>query len=954
MADTTALKNRIRAAIKSNDNQEITGPVLQQALLDMVDELNGATETEASQRQSNDNTLQQNINTERQARIDADGALGQRITEENQRAQTAEQNLQQNIDKILLKRSITPPSSSAFWWAFNNVLKGKTGWARISNASTAFLYDGRTPIPGGGFAGEFKYFDFSALTQPRFYIIAADASKDVVLEFFDEPSVFKFILDNKNNIAQINTALNEIGIRIDNSNAQITQLNRVVIKKINFVSSLPETFNSGNPGTYFRHSWYFSFSLVRKMLDTFGVFSIYMEITASAQRSQSNGALYCNESTNKKNISFHEEDGVLTTGLMQINFNEDDYDFALAHYDNLPFFWQWSGGGDVTFSVVQAYYFGSNVVNEQDLDNIEQDLDNIEETFEIKYRGYSAMTAIDVKKDGSGDFTTIQEAINSIVDASVINQYVINIYDDFEVNDLTQLWKVGTPTQRNTEVAPSTSIALVVLKDWIHIRGIGSPKRLYVESPNVDMPGSCFRYIQTVYPKGNCTIENLYIGIQGGRYAIHQEANGSTSSPDYHATTHYKDLVVEHKGNYMYTNGSSWNSTMAQANGTAPGLKVIYEHVKWISDCNIPFYTHTNLQNGSKSYDEPNEVTFINCSMVTNKNVSLSNFNPYWSDIGSNKITRIKMIGCNFPKFSAGLGGSRGLETTVLKTDVESGGARVTGNGNIPMVPFVNSFVGCLGFKTIELEQTIDITGGSAYDLIWGSTIRKYEGTVDSVGKILGKRYISEAQSWASDTPSQVYTLAHILGNCASNPKTLIVKVGNVEYTINLNKNYVTSDGSDYTPTTVPAYSNSQIITDINNQFPDVFVCERDYYEMYSFDDCQEMAVNRTAETINAGDAVCHDYANGFNAWRLANSGEKADGIAGCRINPSVNGYDNVGNIILADKAIFENNLIGIPSGATAGSTFILGSGRRKNWYQGTGNNATFVAIGGGYCKYIK
>ena len=82
MADTTALKNRINAAIKANDNQEITGPVLQQSLLDIVDELNGATETEASQRQSGDSTLQQGINTERQARIDADNALGQRITQE--------------------------------------------------------------------------------------------------------------------------------------------------------------------------------------------------------------------------------------------------------------------------------------------------------------------------------------------------------------------------------------------------------------------------------------------------------------------------------------------------------------------------------------------------------------------------------------------------------------------------------------------------------------------------------------------------------------------------------------------------------------------------------------------------------------------------------------------------------------------------------------------------------
>ena len=41
MADTTALKNRIRAAVKANDNQEITGPILQQTLLDIIDELSG-------------------------------------------------------------------------------------------------------------------------------------------------------------------------------------------------------------------------------------------------------------------------------------------------------------------------------------------------------------------------------------------------------------------------------------------------------------------------------------------------------------------------------------------------------------------------------------------------------------------------------------------------------------------------------------------------------------------------------------------------------------------------------------------------------------------------------------------------------------------------------------------------------------------------------------------------
>lgn len=59
MADTTALKNRIRAAIKANDNQEITGPVLQQTLLDIVDELdlNPELEDEITARQQGDTEL---------------------------------------------------------------------------------------------------------------------------------------------------------------------------------------------------------------------------------------------------------------------------------------------------------------------------------------------------------------------------------------------------------------------------------------------------------------------------------------------------------------------------------------------------------------------------------------------------------------------------------------------------------------------------------------------------------------------------------------------------------------------------------------------------------------------------------------------------------------------------------------------------------------------------------
>lgn len=75
MADVTALENRIRSLIKTNGNQEITGAVAQQVLLDIVDSLNTYFEAEASARQNADNTLQSNINSEASTRQNADSVL---------------------------------------------------------------------------------------------------------------------------------------------------------------------------------------------------------------------------------------------------------------------------------------------------------------------------------------------------------------------------------------------------------------------------------------------------------------------------------------------------------------------------------------------------------------------------------------------------------------------------------------------------------------------------------------------------------------------------------------------------------------------------------------------------------------------------------------------------------------------------------------------------------------
>jgi hypothetical protein len=157
--------------------------------------------------------------------------------------------------------------------------------------------------------------------------------------------------------------------------------------------------------------------------------------------------------------------------------------------------------------------------------------------------------------------------------------------------------------------------------------------------------------------------------------------------------------------------------------------------------------------------------------------------------------------------------------------------------------------------------------------------------------------------------------LPYLLGNCANNPKTLIVSVDGVEHTITFHKNYMTADGSDYGPTTQPAISGTDILNQINKVFSEhfIFIINNDdlyrrhpeIMRLYNFADCVETAINTSNEAWKPWQCVKRDYINGVKGWRLANAGEIPDGIVGERIDAPYDGKYSEGVIILADKAIF-------------------------------------------------
>lgn len=541
---------------------------------------------------------------------------------------------------------------------------------------------------------------------------------------------------------------------------------------------------------------------------------------------------------------------------------------------------------DTENTVTLEYFYESdlaNYVSEVD-EKRGKEIAGLKQKIDYNHGNYNLMKHIAVKKDGTGDFKDIQEAINSIKDASPENQYDIQIYDDFEVNDLNMLYK--NDGSKNTESNPSVMVAFIWTKSWVHLRGMGFQRKINVVNPNIDMEGASFQNVHNIFVKGNVIINNLYFGIKGGRYAIHQDCSSDgLSSPDANATTKYINVTAEHFGNITYTNGTQWGSSFAQANGISDGQTMIYENCKWIAHETSPFYTHEN-----KDYKNPVHLVFKKCSMLTFANNNIYDKGIYLGDIGSNQKAILDIIGCNFYSFNANrYGNIRGLETSRLGDNIKMGGCNLHGYGNGKMC--VNqSTIETLIFETTNNNSSVKVVGGTAYDVLWGEDFKVYSGTSNAHGLAIGSRKIYDKQSWWGSNATNVYSMAARLGNCAKSPKTLIIDVDGEEHTITFNKNYMTSDDSEYTIYTTPAIHEGIILTDMNQIMESWGVkCYNQYKGVYKyFEDEESNCFNNGNEAIMPFDMLIRKGAN----WEKATSEtyDRVEGFAEERINPNEHG----------------------------------------------------------------
>lgn len=237
-----------------------------------------------------------------------------------------------------------------------------------------------------------------------------------------------------------------------------------------------------------------------------------------------------------------------------------------------------------------------------------------------------------VDVNGSGDFTTIQQAfeyIESKKDNNYHNRY--NIYIKEGNYDLG--------ANLSNEDLNNSNVSGVTVPDYTYLIGLGNKKNIVLYCTFNDKQ----QYISTLNLKGSCGLENITVIGTKTRYAIHVD---TLQSSEYHqiiknciikgVETYYS--VVYGAGTY---DNAYWEFSDTIFDGTETGNN---------GGSGIPFSVHNSLNASGNRF-----IKFTNCRFKTNstnKNAILFKTLAYRpnnsSESANNMVTYVEIYGCKF------------------------------------------------------------------------------------------------------------------------------------------------------------------------------------------------------------------------------------------------------------------------------------------------------------------
>lgn len=210
---------------------------------------------------------------------------------------------------------------------------------------------------------------------------------------------------------------------------------------------------------------------------------------------------------------------------------------------------------------------------------------------------------ISVKSAGGGDYTKISSALAAITDNTYYKRYNLNI--------------VGTFNEKNLQ-----------MKDYVNLIGQDTTNSRIIGYLPADTAEAAIQAIATVN-NGNiiCDIRNLYISIQNGRYAIHNDGGAANNSIPVEQNIINCKLV--HKGNAeadAHYGHTVWTTPDAHGFGCTGNTHLT------IDSCTIE--TYGSVASTSRACGFHSNTAATNTSVIWVKNSSLITHQTYALRVG--------------------------------------------------------------------------------------------------------------------------------------------------------------------------------------------------------------------------------------------------------------------------------------------------------------------------------
>jgi hypothetical protein len=363
-----------------------------------------------------------------------------------------------------------------------------------------------------------------------------------------------------------------------------------------------------------------------------------------------------------------------------------------------------------------------------------------------------------VKKDGTGDYLTIQAALAGITDATAAKKYRIDVYDDWTVTDKADYTLNGS------------FYHWIILKDYIYFNGVGASKIKITCSIPADSNDTETAQYEPFDLNKISGFNNFEISNKNGRYGVHLDSS---------IIAYMYNCDVIHYGNSEVVAYRIANSLPAgdPYDGASLGHGISTGRYNWFYNCQFigrhPVQTHDNIDTTKSSV-----ISFTKCNLTSSYTTAL-----FCNCLGNTTVKGKVIIN------KCTLTGKIDYDGYVYKTGAASGvsylldSLRITG-GNNSYSTYTNNYTEGGSLKiTSATSGAVHVTGGTAQAVIMPTPD---EASNYSIGQL-------EVGEWLLNANLK---LGVRLGDCSGVNKTLTGTIDGNAFTITFNENFTAKDNA--------------------------------------------------------------------------------------------------------------------------------------------------------------